>query len=54
MWLLSGTVENVKLHEEQLLDDTVGRANEPFQLHQEQIQLNDHGEFILKMNVHVL
>lgn len=29
------------------------RPNQPFQLYQEQIQLNDHGDFIQKTDAHV-
>lgn len=36
------------------LDNTVGRDQTNLvQLHQEQIQLNDHGDFIQKMNAHI-
>lgn len=44
----------LKLHEEQLFDNTVGRDQiNLFQLYQVQIQLSDHGDFIQKMNAHV-
>lgn len=54
LWFLSGTVENIKLHEEQPFGNTVRRGQTNlFQLYQEQIQLNDHGDFIQKTDAHV-